>query len=383
MKILVVEDLDAKAEKIERLINEEIGEDGLELCRAATVNDALIKLGNQRFDVVVVDLVLPQMGGGEPADATAQWCEQIEHHLSGRTASWIVMTGYTEVAHAARESFARHGVAVIHHDESGNWERLLREKLRDNYSTRPLDFVIVCALEKERQGYAHARCTLGDLENVAGLDCQMTHIGSLRGVIVVQALPGMISAAIVAMKALSTFRPRAIAMSGICGGREGETELGALIVPDVSWNYQSGKFKEGKLTADLLQVTIPPSVRSTLCHLATAEWSKKLRQGLMQSELEAAPIQMLPMVSGSQVVADPAVGTLIGEQGRKVAGIDMEVASVLFAANEFFNGSGIVIAAKTVVDLANPAKDDRYHEYGCALSARFVVNALTELLGEA
>jgi adenosylhomocysteine nucleosidase len=33
-----------------------------------------------------------------------------------------------------------------------------------------------------------------------------------------------------------------------------------------------------------------------------------------------------------------------------------------------------------VVDLANPDKDDRYHEYGCALSARFVTEALRRLL---
>jgi adenosylhomocysteine nucleosidase len=134
------------------------------------------------------------------------------------------------------------------------------------------------------------------------------------------------------------------------------------------------------LTADLLQVALPPSVRADLCQLAVGETSKHIRQGLLHENLAQAPIQVAPMVSGSQVVADNAVFNIIGDQGRKVTGIDMEVASVFFAGNDFFDGGGIFCAAKAIVDLANPHKDDRYHEYGCALSARFVVTALSKLL---
>lgn len=381
MNILLVEDDDTKAERIIKLIVAELGDENVDIERTDSVNGGILKLGG-RFDVVIVDLMLPQISNGTPTDATSQWCELIESHLSGKTSSWIVMTEYAEVAEGARESFARHGVVVIHYDESCNWERLLSSKLKDNFVTRALDFVIVCALEKERRGYQNAGCGIGDFVNIVGLDCRKVRIGPYRGVIVVQPNPGMISAAIVSTKALAIFRPRAIAMSGICGGREGETSLGALIVPDVSWNYQSGKFKDGVLTPDLLQAGIPPQVRSTLAHLLADDTVKNFRSNLMHQELINAPGQLVPMVSGSQVVADKTVGNLIGEQGRKVAGVDMEVASVLFAAHDFFNGSGIYFAAKTVVDLADLHKDDRYHEYGCALSAQFVCAALGRLLDE-
>lgn len=347
---------------------------------APTVNDAILEIGKGHFDLVIVDLVMPQHKDGDGVDATQQWCELIENHLSGRTASWIVMTAYPDVAETARESFARHNVAVIQFDESDNWRSLLAQKLRENIATRPLDFLVVCALQKERNGYRQTDATIGNTSVIRGLDCQDIRIGDLRGTIVVLPSPGMISAAIVTARALETFRPQAVAMSGICGGREGETELGALIVPDISWNYQSGKFFDGKLTPDLLQVGVPPHCKILLNQMATDVLSKELREGLLHSDLGNAPIQVRPMVTGSQVVADPAVGDDIGIQGRKVAGIDMEVASVLFAAQDFFNGGGIAVAAKTVVDLANPHKDDRYHEYGCALSARFVVKALERLL---
>lgn len=382
MRILLVEDSQDKAESIERVVRSKIPAQELQLERASTVNDALVTLGGDRFDLVIVDLVLPQMKGEEARDATDQWCGLIEGHLSGKTASWIVMTGFPDIAQQARESFARHNVAVIQFDETCFWEGVLSEKLSDTYEIRPLDFVIVCALDKERRGYAHAPCEIREREVIVGLDCERIQIGDLRGVIVVQPTPGMIDAAITAYKALMTFRPRALAMSGICGGRENETEMGALVVPDISWNYQSGKFKEGKLTPDLVQVQIPPGSRAVLCQMLDETHSKELREGLMHAELSSAPLQMQAMVSGSQVVADKAVGVLIGEQGRKVVGIDMEVASVFFAARDFYNGGGIYCAAKTVVDLADTQKDDRYHEYGCALSARFIVKALTKLLVE-
>jgi len=380
MRILVVENDAAKASAIEAVISEELKSDEFQLNRAMTINDGVVKLARERFDLVIVDLVLPQTGGGQEVDATHQWCELIENALSGKTASWIVMSAHRDVVHEARGSFARHNVAVLDYDDSRTWRGNLAQKVRHHFRTKALDFVVVCALAKERRGFTQAPCTIGLSEVVHGLNCQRVAIGDLQGAIVVQPSPGMISAAVVASKALSAFRPRAIAMSGVCGGRAGETELGSLIVPDLSWNYQSGKFVDGTLKPDLLQVAIPPSVRAELCQLADDESSRALRQGLMHSELVNAPIEVKPMVSGSQVVADETVSVTIGAQGRKVAGVDMEVASVLFAGHDFFDGGGIYFAAKTVVDLANPHKDDRYHEYGCALSARFVVAALSRLL---
>lgn len=380
LRILLVEDDAAKAATIEEIIKRELVGSVIELVKATTINDTLVRLGDGRFDLVVVDLVLPQVKGGAAVDATSQWCEQIENHLSGRTASWIVMTSFPDVAERARRSFALHNVAVIPYDVSGVWERNLVGKLQDSYEKRPLDFVIICALEKERRGYQYTACTMGDLEIVAGLDCQHVQIGRLRGAIVLQPSPGLVSAAIVTTKAMAALKPRAVAMSGICGGLESESQLGSLVVPDVSWNYQRGKFKNGRLIPDPLQVPIPPTVRTILSQMMSEEYSVELRKGLMFSELAVAPIQMASIVSGSQVVADGAVGVSIAEQSRKIAAVDMEVASVFFAAQDFFDGSGVYFAAKAVVDLANPDKDDRYHEYGSALSARFVTDAMCRIL---
>ena len=230
MRILLAEDDPKKAEKITALIGAEIDIEGAEIVPAETVNDAIMEIGKGRFDLVIVDLVMPQHKNGADVDATCQWCELIENHLSGRTASWIVMTGYPDVAEDARTSFARHNVAVIQFDETDHWRQLLAQKLQENFVTRPLDFLIVCALEKERQGFRTTNAGIGDASVIKSLDCREVKIGDFCGTIVVQPSPGMISAAITTTRALETFRPRAVAMSGICGGREGETLDGGAVL---------------------------------------------------------------------------------------------------------------------------------------------------------
>ncbi len=382
MKILLVEDEDEKVSRIKCAIQECLEDQSFSVAVVGTINDALVAMGQTRFEVIIADLVLPQMGESpSQIDATPQWCEQIENHWSGKLSSWIVMTGFAEIASEARQSFARHGVAVLQYDDSDTWKAILKSRLKELAVEPPLDFVIVCALEKERAGLRHCPgIAVGDLSAINGMDCQELRLGSFRGVAIVLPSAGLISSAIATAKAAETFNPRAITMCGICGGIEGEVQLGALVIPDISWNYQSGKIISVELKPEPIQTAIPPKLRAHLQQLASKEVSRKLRSDLMWPELENGSIHLAPMVSGSQVVADIEVGQGITEQNRKVVALDMEVASVYAAARDFFNGGGIFFAAKTVVDLANTKKDDRLHEYGCVLSARFVVEALGKVL---
>lgn len=384
MNVLLVEDDAEKITCITEVIDGCIDKERCELTIVGTVNDALVAMGQVRFDVVIADLVLPQMKGSpETSDATPQWCEQIENHWSGKMSSWVVMTGFHEIAVDARESFARHGVAVIEYDSTGAWKTILANRLHELAVDRPLDFLILCALEKERAGLKYCKAIeIGRLFTVHGLDCLELKLGDYRGVAVVLSTPGLVSTAIATTKAAQAFKPRAIAMSGICGGIQGEVDLGDLVVPDVSWNYQAGKIVQGKLKPELLQVTIPPKLRASLQQIVCEDLSRSLRDDMMWPDLVSRKILMLPMVSGSQVVADPAIGQSIIDQSRKVAALDMEVASLYSAARDFYNGGGIFFAAKTVVDLADADKDDKLHQYGCALSSRFVVETLSKVLDE-
>ena len=382
MKILVVEDEETKATNIKAVLEGCSPEGHVHVTVISNLNSALHALGADFYDLVVADLVLPQMQGSlESQDATMQWCEHIENHAGARLSSWVIMTGYSDIANDARQSFARHGVAVIEYDDSETWKKILTGRVAEHFVNPPMDFVIICALEKERAAIQHCDAVdIGEMFTADGLDCVNVSYGLLKGVAVVLARPGLISAAISTVKASEIFRPKAIAMCGICGGVEGETALGDLVVPDVSWNYQAGKIVKGKLRPQLVQIPIPPLSQATLQQMANDAVSVRLRKGLLHSELANRQISIAPMVSGSPVVADKDAMLEISTQSRKISALDMEVAAVFAAAHSFFNGAGVFFAAKTVVDLADESKDDRYHEYGCVLSARFVLEAIGKLV---
>jgi hypothetical protein len=85
------------------------------------------------------------------------------------------------------------------------------------------------------------------------------------------------------------------------------------------------------------------------------------------------------MATGSAVVSDAAKIETIGDQHRKMVALDMEMYGV-FQASCLSAASPAFVGAKTVVDLADEAKDDRYHDYGCVLSARFIAWVIPHLL---
>ena len=60
----------------------------------------------------------------------------------------------------------------------------------------------------------------------------------------------------------------------------------------------------------------------------------------------------------------------------------MEMYSIFRAASQFYDTRAIFFGAKTVVDLADANKSDKYHEYGCIVSARFVSAGLDKVLME-
>lgn len=385
MRILVIEDSPQKAAEIESVICANLPPESFDIEHAGAINDGILALARTNFDLVIADLVLPQICGAlDTCDATFQWCDYIQSERSVRLSTWIVMTSFSDIVANARNIFSRFGVAVIEYEKEGYWKGVLKGRLIEHYVNRPLDFIVICALSKERSGFENVgSISLGEYSQVAGLDCQFAEIGEFRGSLIVLPEPGLVAASIATTKATALFKPKIIATSGICGGMLGESELGDIVTPDVAWNYQTGKIVRGELRPELMQTPVPPKTKTLLQQLSNDDYSLKLRSGLFHSELKHRAIRVTAMVSGSPVIADENEALKIAAQSRKIGGLDMEVSAVFAAAHDFFNGGGAFFAAKVVVDLATDKKDDRYHEYGCVLAARFTADTISALASAA
>jgi nucleoside phosphorylase len=77
-------------------------------------------------------------------------------------------------------------------------------------------------------------------------------IGDSRGMAIVPFRMGLVGMAIACSKAIELFRPKIVAMSGICAGVDGESKLLDIVVGQTCWEYQTGKFKDGKFRQELL-----------------------------------------------------------------------------------------------------------------------------------
>ena len=82
------------------------------------------------------------------------------------------------------------------------------------------------------------------------------------------------------------------------------------------------------------------------------------------------------MATGSAVVADKDRLAPVVNQHRKLAAIDMEMFGFYFACARSKHRLEHFFGAKAVVDLADAAKGDEFHAYGCFVSARAVTGLL-------
>ena len=159
--------------------------------------------------------------------------------------------------------------------------------------------------------------------------------------------------------------------------------MGQLLVTDFCWEYQSGKWIGEGFQSDAYQEGISETLKSEISFflkntpnlLATLE--EKLHDLHRPPKLKNP--EMAIFSSGSAVVASKKQMDKIKKQHRKVKGIDMEI----FAFHRCLNLFGNDIASfscKVVVDKADEAKDDKLHEYGCALSATAAIKIIQDIV---
>lgn len=381
MNILILEDEDDKYNNISASVEKVFNNRTINIQRCKDINSAMRAIGAGNIDLIIADLLVPQIQGQVEIDASAQLCDILEKQPSAKRAKWIVVSRFDNALAGARQIFSVHGVAIINYADEDRWRAALEACLNTIAGATQFDFVVFCALEKERKGFTHVHnATLGDTLSLGGLNCQHLSIQGYHGLCIRTPQMGLVDSAIACSRALEMFRPKAVAMSGICGGRSSEVAIGDLVIPETCWNYQSGKFTKGALIFEPVSVPIPNWVSTELAQLIDHEAVNTIYDDLTIGDEYSRGLCMQPMVSGSSVVADASMVDEIGLQHRKVAGIDMEMYSIFRAAWQFYDNQAVYFGAKTVVDLADKEKSDSYHANGCAISARFVALALVKIL---
>lgn len=378
MKYLLIEDNKDKAGFISGFINS--NDSHADVLWVDNLSDARIQLLTKFFDLIIFDVFLPVRKGEDACDISSDIISDFSQSQNFQSES-IAITRYVDEGLQTTPLFNDNGITVVvYAEDNPQWQESLRQKMNRIGQKSRLDFVVFCALSKERLAYSETNAKIGELKQIGGLDCQEMTIGTHRGVCVKPSRMGLVNMAIVATKAIELFRPKIVAMSGICAGVEGESSLLDIVIGDVCWEYQTGKFKDGKFKQEPYQVPLNRPLKIELEQFSqNAGFLAGLKLGLYETELKDSGVKFGPISSGSAVVADADKMTEIGMQHRKWTALEMEMYAMYEAASHSVI-SPLFFGAKAVVDMGDATKGDTLHSAACTLSARFVVEFLQSKL---
>ncbi len=379
--VLIVEDEAEKYNQFSGEIDSFFGRD-VSIEHAETFAEATRAIVGKPYDLIVTDLLLPRRRGDEEIDVSDELIDHLSASEANRWTTVVAISRFEEVVSRRQSMFARAGVFLVKY--SDDWQTCLNICMQKVSFRTVYDFVILCALEIERSAFEAVSLPgfeYGELVNSHGLDGREIRIGELSGICVLQPRMGLVDASITATRALEAFSPRLICMAGICGGFSEQVPLGTLLVPEITWEHQAGKWNADTFDIRSFQEPLNNDVLTALKHLILKDKklvSLKSKQHEVQVPNSEAMIR--PVTSGSAVIASERYAAEIKRQHGQVSGVDMEVYGVHRAAA--LHGRTLCFAAKTVVDHADEAKGDELQQGGAILSARFLVTAIPVVLGQ-
>lgn len=385
MKFLVVDDDPAKRDAIEQeLVAHGVAYE--DVVHASTVVAARTLLNSESFDVMFLDILLPVREGGMPsAQNSLELIKEIVDDGSATAPKYIVgMTADLTAMDAHAPEFRQLTFnAILVAPGHSEWRVFVQNlisflaRLENGPGTHDVDVCVLCALR-----FPELDAAINAWEAEVGEDeilCSSVlykkgscNVGGARRSIVF-AWPsqmGPVAATQATTQLLTTFRPRLMLMTGICGGIDGELNLGDVIVADKSWDWQSGKWTgEGALLAAPDQRDADGKLLAYTRMISSgdlAAMQRKFQGNVPSTQLR---IRIGPMVTGSSVVASSDAQAVFRTQHRKMAGVDMECYGVYYAAEVNAGPATRVLCAKGVSDLADRAKSDEFQRYCSYMSA--------------
>jgi nucleoside phosphorylase/CheY-like chemotaxis protein len=385
MKILIVDDDQVRAKEVKEELTE-AGTRSADIRIAHSANEARRLLRVNEFDLMILDIVLPRKIGEEPNMAISlQLLEDLdEPGIYHRPALILGLTAYPSAYIEAQPKFSERLWTVLQ-DGSNFFEPLKRsvQYLQDrSKSTKPYDFDL-CVITALRTPELEAVYRLPwNWDSIEPLDdstfVRMGHFNScgqdFRVVTARASRMGMVATGLLSCKLITRYRPRFIAMVGICAGVVGKANIGDVILANPTWDWQSGKRVRDRENSQFSiaphQLGVPEFVKARFEELAadSVVW-KEIRDKWEGPRLNPIRLIVGPVASGSAVLADGKVVEEIKRQHRNLVGIEMEAYGLYAAAASSTLPRPTAFALKSVCDYANPDKSDDHQGYAAYTSA--------------
>lgn len=192
---------------------------------------------------------------------------------------------------------------------------------------------------------------------------------------------GMVASTALTTKMITNFSPKLVAMTGICGGYRGhETNFGDIIIAELSWNFESGKYStdtERKFEIAPVQERIKPLMNQNVNNLISRkDIISAIQNSYHEDPKHILKVKLGAMACGSAVIADKIKLDEIKDQQRQVLGVDMESYGVMYTANSHAIDDINCLVIKSISDFADEKKDDAHRKYALYTSNSFLKELL-------
>jgi nucleoside phosphorylase len=266
--------------------------------------------------------------------------------------------------------------------------------------TQPFDICIVCALYEEAEAVLDefsTRCSVSFTKEFSGMDryaYQHTTIQNkleepLTVLVTWLSDIGPSQTGLDLKPFLHEFRPRFMAMTGICAGYRQKVKLGDLVVAQYAYHYEEGKIiRESERPSRHLPEMKTADPTSQVIQYARGfdGWKKpvremkrnKLHRQLKANEEPRCVVE--PMASGMAVRGDDPFPELREKYNRNTVALDMEAATFYRALRAVPHIHALVV--KGVCDYADMRKNDAYHDYAARASAVYLLSFIQEYVTE-
>jgi len=394
MRALIVDDDATKLQVLADALHA-LGCERDHIDRADTVNAAIAKSELTRYDLAVVDVVMPhQPDGAMSPDAGVNLIRVLSR--APNRPRWIAAITAQDCDSSIERRLAALGAVLLRYSlADDSWREGLESLIRNlQASVRGgvADFstlaCVVCALREPESKAVLQLPWNWKLVESSGLsgdsgaymegDIQtgLTTRSLQRVVVGTAARMGVAAATALAVRMAIAFRPRLLIMTGITAGIRGECRFGDVICADPVFEWGVGKWNTSGESPVFEPALYQYPIDGTLRNLVnrSADFDDDLRdfyRGWSRGRPDEPPRLLRGVVAtGPSVVAANEVNTYIRGHHRKVLGIDMEAYALFQAADEAPTPRPRAVSLKAVVDFADERKGDAYQDYAAASSAR-------------
>ena len=397
MKILLVDDNNDRVREITAAMKSAEFQNKVTVHYATSKQEAIKKMGEAFYELVVVDLLIPEFAYSATPDKETGIKLINEINLTNRINppfQIVAMTIDSELYQEKKDCLSDKMIPLLLYTKNSSWINPLKEVIKrgivlSNSYNRAEDVVILTAVEEEYNAVLNLdidwkndsrRNEIGRIK-IGKIKCGETEISIVAAML---PLMGLVSAATYTTLLIERYHPKLICMVGICAGIDkSKVNLGDIVVATMSWDYGNGKIKSNKdgymydFEAAPMQVKASDDIIQSVRNCSETHFEAVVNQwNIDNKQSVSSKIYMEAMPSGASVVQDSKmIDRIVKPQHRKSIAIDMETYAVYYAC-ENNRQKPAFLSIKGVVDYADENKNDDYHDFCSAISSRFLYELL-------